>query len=124
MQNNKEQIYFNFSYLALKLLGKNMYSSAWNALSELVANGLDANAEKIYLFLDMTDKEHSRIEIIDSGSGMSYEDLAHKYAWIGRNKRADESLSDEEKMLMMGRKGVGKLAAFYLSNYINILTKK
>lgn len=123
MQNNKEQIYFNFSYLALKLLGKNMYSSAWNALSELVANGLDANAEKIYLFLDMTDKEHSRIEIIDSGFGMNYEDLAHKYAWIGRNKRTDETLSDEEKMLMMGRKGVGKLAAFYLSNHINILTK-
>ena len=100
-----------------------MYSSAWNALSELVANGLDANAEKIYLFLDMTDKEHSRIEIIDSGFGMNYEDLAHKYAWIGRNKRTDETLSDEEKMLMMGRKGVGKLAAFYLSNHINILTK-
>lgn len=45
--NTNDEIYFNFSYAALKLLGKNLYSNAANAISELVANGLDAKAKKV-----------------------------------------------------------------------------
>lgn len=41
-KNTDNAIYFDFSYAALKLLGKNLYSNAANAISELVANGLDA----------------------------------------------------------------------------------
>lgn len=123
-KNTENEIYFNFSYSALKLLGKNLYSNAANAISELVANALDANAPEVYVYIDMTDKEHSVIEIIDSGSGMSYSDLAEKYVWIGRNKRTDKELSDAEKKTVMGRKGIGKLAALYLSNQYYIITKK
>ena len=88
-RNTENAIYFNFSYAALKLLGKNLYSNAANAISELVANGLDAKAKNVYVYIDMSDKEHSIIEIIDDGMGMNYEDLARKYVWIGRNKRND-----------------------------------
>ena len=95
--NNENEIYFNFSYSALKLLGKNLYSNAANAISELVANALDAKAPQVYVYIDMSDKAHSIIEIIDSGSGMSYADLADKYVWIGRNKRNDSDLSAEER---------------------------
>ena len=35
---------FNFTWAALNLLGKSLYSNAWAAISELVANGLDAKA--------------------------------------------------------------------------------
>lgn len=123
-RNTKDAIFFNFSYAALKLLGKNLYSNAANAISELVANALDAKASKIYVYIDMSDKEHSIIEIIDNGSGMNYSDLAEKYVWIGRNKRNDDEISDNEKKSVMGRKGIGKLAALYLSNRYYILTKK
>lgn len=123
IQNSSNQIFFNFSYLALKLLGKNMYSSAWNAISELVANGIDAGAKKIYLYIDMSDKEHSVVEILDNGYGMNYNDLASKYVWIGRNKRAEGDITDEEKSKLMGRKGVGKLATLYLSDHFKIITK-
>ena len=37
-RNTEDAIYFNFSYAALKLLGKNLYNNAANAISELVAN--------------------------------------------------------------------------------------
>lgn len=72
----------------------------------------------------MSNKEHSTIEIIDNGSGMSYDDLADKYVWIGRNKRTDIDLSDTQKKTVMGRKGIGKLAALYLTNKYFIVTKK
>lgn len=123
-RNTEDAIYFNFSYAALKLLGKNLYNSAANAISELVANSLDAKADKVYVYIDMSDKEHSVIEILDNGRGMNYSDLAEKYVWIGRNKRNDDGLSANEKQTLMGRKGIGKLAALYLSNQYCILTKK
>lgn len=119
--NTENAIYFNFSYTALKLLGKNLYNSPLSAVAELVANGIDAKANNIYVYIDMSDKEHSTIEILDDGSGMDYEDLAEKYVWIGRNKRED---SLEDKDIMMGRKGIGKLAALYLSNKYYIFSKK
>lgn len=123
-KNTNNAIYFDFSYAALKLLGKNLYSNAANAISELVANGLDAKAKNVYVYIDMSDKEHSIIEIIDDGIGMDYDDLASKYVWIGRNKRNDEELLEDEKKNVMGRKGIGKLAALYLSNNYYILTQK
>ena len=123
-RNTDDAIYFNFSYAALKLLGKNLYNNAANAISELVANGLDAKAKNIYVYIDMSDKGHSTIEIIDDGIGMDYADLSRKYVWIGRNKRKDVELLEDDKKNVMGRKGIGKLAALYLSNNYFILTKK
>ena len=89
-RNTDNEIFFNFSYAALKLLGKNLYNNAATAISELVANSIDAKAPQIYVYIDMSDKEHSTIEILDNGSGMDYSDLAQKYVWSGRNKRTDD----------------------------------
>ena len=121
MANTENSIEFNFSYYALKLLGKNLYSNSWSAISELVANGLDAQATSVKLFIDMTDKEHSTIEILDNGSGMNYEDLANKYVFMGKNKR--DGLPENLKNSVMGRKGIGKLAALFLSKKYYIITK-
>lgn len=123
-RNTQDAIYFNFSYTALKLLGKNLYNNPLMAISELVANGIDAKATEIYVYIDLTDKEHANIEIIDNGSGMSYDDLAEKYVWIGRNKRSDELLTAESKESVMGRKGIGKLAALFLTDKYYIFSRK
>lgn len=121
MVNTESSIQFNFSYYALKLLGKNLYSNSWSAISELVANGLDAQASSVKLFINMIDKEHSTIEILDNGSGMSYDDLANKYVFMGKNKR--DNLPEQLKNSVMGRKGIGKLAALFLSKKYFIITK-
>lgn len=113
-------IRLKFSYLALKLLGKNLYSNAWAAISELVANGLDAKAKKINVYIDMTDKRNSKIEVFDDGCGMSFDDFEKKYSYIGRNRRDN---SDDQDTVM-GRKGIGKLAALYLSRHYYISSKE
>ena len=123
MQNTENTIYFNFSYFALKLLGKGLYSNHWTAISELVANGLDAQANCVKIYINMIDKEHSTIEIMDNGTGMSYEDLANKYVLIGKDKRTDDTVDEKLKNQFMGRKGIGKLAALYLSNKYYLLSK-
>ena len=78
--SEKNTIQFNFSYYALNLLGKQMYTNRWSAISELVANGLDAGATNVKLYINSINKKKSILEIIDNGSGMSYNDLATKYA--------------------------------------------
>jgi signal transduction histidine kinase len=123
LQNTKNKIYFNFSYKALKLLGDGLYSNPWTAISELVANGIDAEATKIYIYINMIDKKFSTIEIFDNGYGMDYDDLAEKYALIGKNKRFDTNLNDIQKNKVMGRKGIGKLAALYLSSKYYLISK-
>lgn len=121
MNNTVDQkIPFNFTYYAMKLLGKNLYSNPWTAISEIVANGIDAGAPNVYVLVDMRDKEHSIVEIFDDGSGMSYDDLCNKYTLIGRNKR--ETLDNIEGKTL-GRKGIGKLAALYLSPQYYLSTK-
>ena len=124
IRNTEDEIFFNFSYAALKLLGKNLYSNAANAISELVANSIDAHSSDVYVYIDMSDKKHSKIEILDNGDGMDYQDLAEKYVWVGRNKRFDNDVTEKDRPNIMGRKGIGKLAALYLSNKYYILTKQ
>lgn len=114
-----EAIEFTMNYHALKMFGRQQYSNVWAALSELVANGFDAGAENVYLYIDMRNKKESIIEIIDDGSGMDENDLRDKYAKIGRNRR-EENPDD----MSAGRKGIGKLAALYLSNKYQIISIK
>lgn len=117
--NSQNEIPFNFTYYALKLLGHNLYTNPWTAVSELVANGIDAKATEIKILIDITDKNHAQIEILDNGYGMDYEDLCDKYTIIGRNKRLD---NPKDKSIL-GRKGIGKLAALYLSSKYYLMTK-
>ena len=121
MNNTIDQkISFNFTYYAMKLLGKNLYSNPWTAISEIVANGIDAGAPNVYVLVDMRNKAHATVEIFDDGSGMTYDDLCNKYTLIGRNKR--ETLDNIEGKTL-GRKGIGKLAALYLSPQYYLVTK-
>lgn len=115
-----EKIPFTLGYEALTLLGKGMYSNLWAALSELIANGIDAHAENVYVYIDMSHKQHSVIEILDDGDGMSPGDIREKYVVIGNNKRDDA----EDANKLMGRKGVGKLAALFLTKKFEFLTCK
>lgn len=115
-----EKIPFTLGYEALTLLGKGMYSNLWAALSELIANGIDAHAENVYVYIDMSNKQHSVIEILDDGDGMSPNEIREKYVVIGNNKRNNATDADN----LMGRKGVGKLAALFLTKKFEFLTCK
>ena len=118
--SENQKIPFNFTYFAMKLLGKNLYSNPWTAVSEIVANGIDAGANNVYVLIDMRNKEKAVVEIFDDGSGMSFEDLSEKYTLIGRNKRLG---ADNREGKTLGRKGIGKLAALYLSPCYYLYTK-
>lgn len=117
-----KNIDFSMTYLALKMFGKQLYANISAAIAELVANGLDAKAETVYVYMDIQNKEDATVIIFDNGIGMSVKTLEEEYAVIGRNKR--QGLSEQEAKSIMGRKGIGKLAALYLSDTYTIITKQ
>lgn len=73
--SQKDKVDFSFGWLALKLLGKSLYSNSWSAISELVANGFDAGASRVYVYLNIIDKANSTIEIFDNGTGMTRKEI-------------------------------------------------
>lgn len=119
--DSNKTIEFSFGWFALKLLGQNLYSNAWAAISELVANGFDAGANNVYVYIDASDKIRSKIEIFDDGTGMDQRGL-QDYVIVGRNRR-ESVVKVAESNEVMGRKGIGKLAALYLSENYYLITK-
>ena len=116
---------FTFSWRALQLLGKSLYSNAWSAISELVANGFDAGADTVYVYIEYINKKNATIEIIDNGSGMSEEEI-NTYVKVGYDRRQAfyrKTGSYDMSENITGRKGIGKLAALYLSDDYFIQTK-
>ena len=116
-----KNIDFSMTYWALKTFGKQLYANMSAAIAELVANGLDADATEVYVHMDIINKDSATIAIFDNGNGMDDSILENAYAVIGRNKR--DELNEEDASKMMGRKGIGKLAALYLSNSYYVITK-
>lgn len=110
---------FKLAYSALKMFGKQLYSNVGAAISELVANGFDAGADDVYVVIDARNKSAATVEILDNGSGMSPEHIEENYVKIGYNKREHENNADTA----MGRKGIGKLAALYMSNKFILVSK-
>ena len=122
MSNENKKMDFSFGWLALKLLGKSLYSNAWSAISELVANGFDAGAKNVYVYINITKKDDAIIELFDDGIGMNSEGIA-TYVKVGFNKRIDLHKPTDDNYMTMGRKGIGKLAALYLSENYYLITK-
>lgn len=116
-----DSVNFELTYAALKMFGKQLYSNVGSAISELVANGIDAESTDVYISINIIDKHNATVEIFDNGRGMSEQDIRERYIKIGYNKR---KFQNSNKNTMLGRKGIGKLAALYLSDHFTIATKR
>jgi hypothetical protein len=107
----------------VKHLGLQMYSTSTSAISELIANAWDAEANKveIQIPLGVPFKKDSFISVYDDGTGMTFDDCNDKYLVVGRNRREKEGeKSVNGKRHVMAHKGIGKLAGFGIANIVEI----
>ncbi len=120
-KNNKTKLQMTFDPLVIDDLGAKLYSTLPPIISELIANGYDACAKKV--FIELTGAgEDKKIIITDDGFGMSFDEIDDKYLRIGRKRRevADEKIECER--LPIGKKGLGKLAFFGIAKKAVIKT--
>src|SRR4051812_22156755 len=105
----------------LNLLGINLYSNVSAVLSEVVANGWDADAETVAIKI-----EKETISITDDGQGMSLGDINEKFLMVGYRRRdqPSERITPRFKRPVMGRKGIGKLSLFSIAEQVRVYSVK
>jgi len=122
MVENAEELIMSFDPLIIDDLGAKLYSTLPPIISEIIANGYDACANKVEIELSGTGKNKSII-IENDGFGMSFNEVNKKYLIIGR-KRRKEKEKIPCKRLPIGKKGIGKLAFFGIAKRAVIETIK
>lgn len=111
-------IKFSIANNAVTHLGRNLYSTTPPALAELVANSYDAYATEVDIKLSS-----DSISIIDNGKGLNLGELKDKYAIIGSEKQEEKPINGLPIRKPMGKKGIGKLAAFSLGDTYTVYSK-
>jgi len=114
---------FIFSPRILDHLGISAYNSVRKCLAELVANAYDADAHEVNITLPDIIDENAVITISDDGMGMSTDDVKTKFLHIGRNRRIEGEKTPSGR-LIVGSKGIGKLAGFGIAKRIRLTTRK
>ena len=115
-----------FSHNVVEHLGLKLYQNRpTNVIAELVSNSWDADAAEARVEIQMggTAVTHY-ISVADTGHGMSPAKIADSYLIIGQPKRHGTALNERTAggRLMMGRKGIGKLAPFGIAGTIDVVS--
>lgn len=115
-------------------LGVKMYDKISAAMTELAANAWDADAESVTIKVPLgkalathtqegIDEKGYTIEVVDDGHGMAPEEANDLYLPVGKARRRDPKQGErsrEKKRVVMGRKGIGKLAPFGVCREIEV----
>jgi HSP90 family molecular chaperone len=116
------EVGFKISSRLLDHIGLAMYSSLPKAISELVANSYDADAENVRINIP-EDLPNGEIEIKDNGSGMDEKFIENVYMNIGGMNRTQERTPKYDR-LKIGSKGIGKLAGLGIASIMRVETIK
>jgi RecB family endonuclease NucS len=107
----------------VKHLGLSMYRGAVPAIAELISNSWDADASKVDVSVPFgTGLKDHVIVIKDDGHGMSWEDVQESYLIVGLDRRVKRGETTDTGRLVMGRKGLGKLAGFGIARVMDVRT--
>jgi len=124
MTNSTIKIPFKVSARAGKLLGRENFSNPEGAITELVKNAYDADAENCLVIFDIPvtlktdengneysipDKKNSVLYIIDNGEGMEKNIVEKYWMQIGTGNKEQFHLSDKQRV-KTGAKGIGRFA--------------
>ena len=118
--SNEEPFTFAISLSVLNHLGRSLYRSFATVLGEAVSNSWDADAKKVWIYLDSDEKG---FWIKDDGSGMTASDFQNKFLKIGYSKRRSGRTHSKKGRPFIGRKGIGKLALLSCAERICIISK-
>lgn len=112
---------FEISLSVLNHLGRNLYRSFATVLGEAISNAWDADAKKVYIYID---KKKNSFFIKDDGMGMAAGDFQNKFLKIGYSKRQSGKTTSPKGRPYIGRKGIGKLALLSCADKITVISKK
>ena len=106
----------------IKHLGIGLYNSNPVVIAEAVANSWDANATAVNIQISQDGRS---VTMEDDGHGMNRDQVNARFLNIGYERRRTQGEKTEGGLrLAMGRKGIGKLSLFAISDDIYVYTKR
>jgi len=110
-------IKFTVDAALLSELGERLVGKPYIALSELIKNSYDADANNVAIRF-----EKDRIEIIDNGHGMNFKEFESFWMRVGSQHKQQQRYSRRFQRPMTGSKGIGRLAVQFLAKEISMQT--
>lgn len=123
--NKTKLLNLSISTRIISQLGEQLISDELVALMELIKNSYDADATKVTIKVDTkaeTSHGIGRIEIEDNGNGMTPYIMENSFLRISTNFKEENKTSPYFKRLVLGKKGLGRLAFNRLGKYVNVYT--
>jgi len=114
---------FEFSARVTLQLGRESISSSTVAISELIKNAYDADAEFVDIDFHLRNHSVSTLIIKDTGSGMNEKMLAEHWLKIGTDNKTIIEKSGKKERTLTGAKGLGRLGIDRLCKKLILYTK-
>ncbi len=114
---------FEFSARVTLQLGRESISSSTVAISELIKNAYDADAENVCTAFHLRNLGTSSLVITDDGDGMSAETLFEHWLKIGTDNKSVHERSATKRRILTGAKGLGRLGIDRLCKKLVLYTK-
>lgn len=122
MDNNVVgNVNFKFAARFSKLIGRNLISNPIVAVSELVKNSYDADANSITVKFENLVTGVSQLIIKDDGDGMSLDDIQSKWMVVGTDNKIHNPNTKSGRR-KLGEKGIGRFSVERLSKKLKIIT--
>jgi signal transduction histidine kinase len=123
-QEDPDTIRFSVDASHISRLGLELVSKQETAISELIKNAYDADTPLVEVDFYNTDTVGGVLEIVDSGTGMSRDQLLNGFMRISTAAKVAQPLSPKYGRQRAGRKGIGRFAAQRLGRKLTIVTQQ
>ncbi len=112
---------FHFSPRFSQLIGRQLISSPIVAVSELVKNSYDGDADNIDVLFSNLHSGTPTLSIVDDGEGMSYDDITQKWLMVGTDNKVHNPITKKGRR-KLGEKGIGRFSVERLAKKVIIET--
>ena len=119
-----DEVILQVDYQIIEHFSENLYDSPNKAVEELVANGFDAFATHVRVYVP-GEQTTDRVLVWDNGQSMDIEGLKRLW-WIARSPKTDGDRQidvDGSTRKVIGKFGIGKLASYAVGRVISHLCR-
>lgn len=114
---------FSVDSAIISRLGQQLVARQETAVSEIVKNAYDADAEEIRLVFNDTAKPGGRLLVSDDGIGMERQQLIDGFMRLASAEKVHQPTSPKYNRQRAGRKGIGRFAAQRLGTSLTLITQ-
>lgn len=119
-QQENQVLRFEPSAYLQRLIGRELISTEYIAVAELVKNAYDAGASEV--IVELRREAPQKLVIHDDGLGMSFDEF--KRLWMAPGYSEKVEVGKAAKRPLLGEKGIGRFAADRLARKLIVVTKK